>query len=99
MNDKFIEQLRYIPKKNNLVNHMGTADILMYPCKFSKNKNSLHILGCSSEYGEIVIQNTLNHFDLPQEQFKLSKYKNNDSINTRCVRKNSLIYKPKLSKM
>lgn len=93
MRDKLIEKLRYIPKTNNLEDHIGTADILMYPCKFSRHLNNLHVLGCSSEYGEIIIQNTINHFDLSQEQYTLSKYTNYNSINIRCIRKNSLIYK------
>lgn len=29
-----------------------------FACKFSRNNNNLHVVGCASEYGEIIIQNT-----------------------------------------
>jgi len=73
VNDILIEQLGYFPKlnKNNTKTDIGNT----FACKFSRNKNNLHIIGCSSEHGEIIIKNTLDSFDSPNNQFQRSKWK------------------------
>jgi hypothetical protein len=37
-----------------------------FACKFSRNKNNLHLLGCSTEHGEIIIQPTLTDNQIVQ---------------------------------
>lgn len=39
----------------------------VYTCKFSRNKNNLHVLGFSTENGRIIIQQTLNYRDIAQD--------------------------------
>lgn len=54
-----IDQIGYkVSKKPRY--HTGN----IFACKFSRNKNNLHLLGCSTEHGEIVIQPALNDCDV-----------------------------------
>lgn len=47
-------QLDYI---NNLDIDIGST----FSCKFSKNNNNLHIIACSTENGDIIIQDTFEN--------------------------------------
>lgn len=48
-----------------------------FACKFSKNRNNLHIMACVTEHGEVVVQNTKKHCDFPYEEYHISKCKIN----------------------
>lgn len=48
---------------------------VVFSCKFSKNLNNTHIMGCSTYYGEIILQNTKSHNYCPYLGYKTSKYK------------------------
>ncbi|XP_050527322.1 denticleless protein homolog B isoform X2 [Daktulosphaira vitifoliae] len=37
-----------------------------FACKFSRNRNNLHILACTTEHGEIIIQNTIKNLSEKQ---------------------------------
>jgi len=47
-----------------------------FACKFSRNKNNLHIVGCATESGDIIIENTIGHYYEKNNQYKRSKFKN-----------------------
>jgi len=51
VNNIFIEQLGYLPRKyfNNSIIDIGNT----FACKFSRNKNNLHVIDCSSENDDI----------------------------------------------
>lgn len=68
----------HVPSKDDSI-HIANSEIgNTFACKFSRNKNNLHIVGCSSEHGEMIIQNTKNHCcsvgDFPNKQFVRSKW-------------------------
>jgi len=67
-----IEQMGYIPQTydNTHNTHIGNT----FACKFSRNKNNLHIVGVSTEYGEIIVQNTIDHYNDQNKQFIKSKF-------------------------
>lgn len=69
----FIEKIGCLPRKNNDVHNTNMDIGNTFACKFSRNKNNLHMVGCSSELGEIVIENTYNYFNSMNEQFQKSK--------------------------
>jgi len=73
LNDILIGKLGYIPPLNlGLGIHVGNT----FACKFSRNKNNLHIVGVASEYGEIIVQNTLAYYNEHNKQIKRSKFNN-----------------------
>lgn len=63
---------------DNFYTHMANIEIgNTFACKFSKNKPNLHILGCASEYGHIVVQNTHGDtYNNIEPQFHRCKCKN-----------------------
>lgn len=64
-----------MPMRNHLNNTIiDTGNT--FACKFSRNNNNLHVIGCSTEHGAIIIQNTMNNFDSSNKQIKQSKFKN-----------------------
>lgn len=71
----YIEKLRYIPV-DNFYTHSANSEIgNTFACKFSKNKPNLHVVGCSSEYGNMVIQNThSNSYNYWEPIYETSKY-------------------------
>jgi len=71
VNDIYIEHLGYAPRRNiqNTTIDIGNT----FACKFSRYKSNLHIIGCSSEHGDVVIQNTMNDLGSPNNQFDRSK--------------------------
>lgn len=72
--DIFFEQIGFLPRKNDL-EHNTNIDIgNTFACKFSRNKNNLHMVGCSTELGEMVIENTFNYSDTTNIQFQKSMY-------------------------
>lgn len=70
----FIDQFGCLPRKNNGVHNTNIDIGNTFACKFSRNKNNLHIVGCSTELGEIVIENTYNYYDSMNGQFQKSKF-------------------------
>jgi len=72
----FIEQMGYLPQTNDNTHNTSIQTGNTFACKFSRNKNNLHIVGCSTEHGEIIVQNTIGHYNDQIKQFKRSKYKN-----------------------
>ncbi|VVC34555.1 Hypothetical protein CINCED_3A012480 [Cinara cedri] len=56
ISENLIEKMRCTAyNMNNLETYIGST----FCCKFSKNKNNLHMVACSTDHGEIIIQNTL----------------------------------------
>jgi len=47
-----------------------------FACKFSRNKNNLHIVGCATEAGDIIIENTQGDYYNQNHQYYQSKFKN-----------------------
>lgn len=77
--DVFIERLSYTSRNSSLPNTLFNTDIgNTFACKFSRNKNNLHVIGCSSEHGEIIIENTSSRYDFPNETYERSKWKKNN---------------------
>lgn len=72
--DMFIEQIGCLPRKNDGVHNTNIDIGNTFACKFSRNKNNLHMVGCSTELGEIVIENTYDYFSSIKGQFHRSKY-------------------------
>jgi len=72
----FIGKMGYIPQTydntHNTCIYVGDT----FACKFSRNKNNLHIVGVSSDQGEIIVQNTIDHYNDQNKQFKRSKLNN-----------------------
>ncbi|CAI6372891.1 unnamed protein product [Macrosiphum euphorbiae] len=69
LSDMLIGQMGYIPQTNdNTHNTYCIGDT--YACKFSRNKNNLHIVGVSTDYGEIIVQNTIGHYNDHNKEFK-----------------------------
>lgn len=62
----FIHRLGYRQEEDGLMHNA-------FACKFSKNKSNLHVIGCSSEYGAIIIQNTLPDYNFSYKINELSK--------------------------
>uniref|UniRef100_A0A2S2QAU7 Protein lethal enticleless n=1 Tax=Sipha flava TaxID=143950 RepID=A0A2S2QAU7_9HEMI len=52
-----------------------------FACKFSRNKNNLHLLGCSTEHGEIIIQPTLTDNQIVQGPITRNAVHNNAIFN------------------
>lgn len=69
-----IERISRLPRKNDSVHNTDIDIGNTFACKFSRNKNNLHLVGCSTELGEIVIENTYNCFDSMNKQFQKSKF-------------------------
>lgn len=67
-----IEELRCVPTKE----HFPGIRAQYIACKFSRNKNNLHTLGCATIDGKIIIKNTTNHLNSSNERAKQSKFKN-----------------------
>jgi len=72
----FIGQMGYIPQTygntHNTYIHVGNT----FACKFSRNKNNLHIVGVSTEHGEIIVQNTIGHYNDQDITTQRSKFNN-----------------------
>ncbi|XP_050439010.1 denticleless protein homolog B isoform X2 [Adelges cooleyi] len=74
--DLYIEKLDCAPDSLKLCDIGNT-----FACRFSRNQNNLHILACSTEHGEIVVQNTIKHSDFPYSQFKKNLVHDNAIFN------------------
>lgn len=63
----FIGQLGHKPQKSHACRTCySPIDVgNTFACKFSKNKNNLHMVGISTEHGEIIIVNTMNECSDP----------------------------------
>jgi len=72
----FIEKMGYVPQTNDNTHNTNTRVGNTFACKFSRNKNNLHMVGVSTEHGEIIIQNTIGHYNDQNIQFKRSKSNN-----------------------
>lgn len=67
----FLDQFACVSQRNEYISYnLGNT----FACKFSKNKNNLHVIACSTERGELVVQNTL--MDDTAVKFERSEYKN-----------------------
>ncbi|XP_008188067.2 denticleless protein homolog isoform X2 [Acyrthosiphon pisum] len=81
LSDMFIGQMGYIPQANdntdNTIIHVGNT----FACKFSRNKNNLHIVGVSTEHGDILIQNTIGHYNDQKKQIKRNAVHDNAIFN------------------
>lgn len=76
MYDMYIDKIGYKrPTMHNTHNtNIDTGNT--FACKFSRNKNNLHVVGCATESGDIIIENTIGHYYKHNNMFKRSKYKN-----------------------
>ncbi|CAI6353483.1 unnamed protein product [Macrosiphum euphorbiae] len=69
LSDMLIGQMGYIPQTNDNTHNIYCVG-KTYACKFSRNKNNLHIVGVSTDYGEIIVQNTIGHYNDQNKEFK-----------------------------
>lgn len=76
LSDIFIEKMGYIIPTNDNTQNTNINVGNTFACKFSRNKNNLHIVGVSTEHGEIIVQNTVSHYNDQNNQFKRSKFNN-----------------------
>lgn len=76
MYDMYIDKIGYKrPTMHNMYNTtFDTGNT--FACKFSRNKNNLHIVGCATENGDIIIENTNGHYYTQNNQYLRSKFKN-----------------------
>lgn len=68
------ENMKCLPEEKDLMYH-GTDVGNTFACKFSKNKNNVHMLACSTEHGEVIIQNTEKFYDAPFTDYRRSECK------------------------
>ncbi|XP_026818722.1 denticleless protein homolog B [Rhopalosiphum maidis] len=74
----FIDKIGYISQSNDTDNsNIGNT----FACKFSRNKNNLHIVGCSTEHGEIIVLNTVGHFNDQEKQYRRNHVHDNAIFN------------------
>lgn len=71
-----IEKMGYVPQTNDNTHNTNTHVGNTFACKFSRNKNNLHVVGVSTEHGEIIVQNTIGHYNDQNKHFKRSKSNN-----------------------
>lgn len=81
LSDMLIEQMGYIPETNDNTHNTDTNVGNTFACKFSRNKNNLHIVGVSTEHGEIIVQNTVGHYNDQNKQFKRNAIHDNAIFN------------------
>ncbi|CAI6376891.1 unnamed protein product [Macrosiphum euphorbiae] len=87
LNDMFIGQMGYIPQtydgaSDYPLDDTGNTYIYIgntFACKFSRNKNNSHLVGISTVHGEIILENTIGHYNEKNNQFQ-RYYVHDDSI-------------------
>ncbi|XP_025200533.1 denticleless protein homolog B [Melanaphis sacchari] len=81
LNDTFIDKIGYKPVANDDFCNTNIDIGNTFACKFSRNKNNLHIVGCSTEHGEIIVQNTIGHYNDQNIQFQRNVVHDNAIFN------------------
>ncbi|XP_027844129.2 denticleless protein homolog B isoform X1 [Aphis gossypii] len=79
--DMYLDKIGYKhPRMDNTHNiNIDTGNT--FACKFSRNKNNLHIVGCATEIGDIIIENTHGHYVKQNNQFQRNSLHSNAIFN------------------